>query len=103
MRLYLPGGLLKRAEADVSDLTDSTRSGACYWDPAELDVLVCPFDPEPTEAESVAIRRRVVTVDAADEQRLYDLLAMVPASPFESAWLASELARYGETPPTEGA
>lgn len=102
MRLYLPGGLLKRHGVDVSDLTDSAHSEHCYWDPDAVDVLVCPMDPEPSSAEVEAIRRRYVTTDAADEARLYRLLDMSPSSPFEQEWLDDQLARYGE-PANEGA
>lgn len=99
MRLHLPGGILKRAAADVSDITSAVRTGECYWDPAELDVLVCPFDPEPTETEQLSIRRRIVTADAADEAHLYELLDAVndPATPeWARLTLRAQLDRYGE-------
>lgn len=85
-------------DIDLSDLTASTRTGPAYWE--EGDVLVMPLDPEPTPEEAAKIRRRLVTADAADEQRLYDLLAARASagSPFERLWLDSELARYGEQP-----
>lgn len=99
MRLYLPHGLLKRADADLSDLTASTREGDAYWDDDEPDVLVLPLFPEPTTAEQAAIRRRLVSVDAADEAHLYDLLAAAD-DPTAPTWarltLRAELARYGE-------
>lgn len=96
MRLYLPNNLLKRGGADLSDLTDSCQTGPAYWDPEMLDVLVVPLDPEPTAAEQDAIRRRLVTVDADDEARYADLLAMRESatSQFEQMWLDTELAKY---------
>lgn len=94
MRLHLPHGLLKRAGTDLSDLTASQRTGVPYFEPD--DWLVIPLDPEPSEVEQTAIRRRLVTVDADDEARLYRLLAITPASLFEQEWLDTELARYGE-------
>lgn len=99
MRFYLPRGLLKRAQVDLSDLTESRRVGDCHWDPAEVDVLVCPMDPEPTVAEQVAIRRRLVTADEVEEARLYDLIATraKASGAFQKLWLDTELARYGET------
>lgn len=94
MRIHLPGGLLQRAEADLSDLTASQRTGRCYWE--ARDWLVVPLDPEPSKAEQTAIRRRLVTANAEDEARLVSLLEIDPATPFEAAWLSAELARYGE-------
>ena len=101
MRFFLPDGLLKRAGADLSDLTGSQRAGEFRWAPDEPDVLLCPMDPEPTEAEQVAIRRRLVTADAVDEARLYDLIdaRAVATSTFERLWLDDQLARYGEPTP----
>jgi hypothetical protein len=99
VRFYLPNGLLKRAAADLSDLTASARDGECYWDDVEADVLVCPMDPEPSEAEQAAIRRRMVTADAEDEARLHELLDAVTdpgAPPWARLTLRAELARYGE-------
>lgn len=62
------------------------------------DCLLVPFEVEPSEAEQTAIRRRLVTINAADEQRLYDLLSAreTATSTFERLWLDTELARYGE-------
>lgn len=98
MRLYLPGGLLKRGDACLSDLTTATQTAASYWDPDAVDVLVIPFDVEPTEAEQSAIRHRLVTTDSDDETRYADLLNMraQASTPFERMWLDTELARYGE-------
>lgn len=96
VRLYLPGGLLKRADADLSDLTTSQRTGDPYWAADEVDVLVVPLSGSPTAAQQKKIRRRLVTIDAADEARLYRLLAMTASSPIEQEWLDTELARYGE-------
>lgn len=94
MRLHLPNGLLKRAGTDLSDLTASQRTGVPYFEPD--DWLVVPLDPEPSEVEQTAIRRRLVTVDAEDEARLYRLLDR--AAEVHQEWLDTELARYGETP-----
>lgn len=100
MRLYLPNGLLKRTDADLSDLTASQRTCEPHWDTEEADVLVIPMDPEPPEGEQAAIRRRLVTTDAADEAHLYELLTAA-ADPSPPLWarltLQSELARYGES------
>jgi hypothetical protein len=62
---------------------------------------VIPFDPEPSPAEQNAIRRRLVTRDAADEAKLYDLLAQREAltglePPLLVAWLDDQLVAYGE-------
>jgi hypothetical protein len=103
MRLYLPGGLLKRADADLADLTTSERTGEPYWDLEELDVLVVPLCPEPSPDDQAAIRRRLVTADAADEARYTELLSMrdQASTTFERMWIDTELARYGENPTTE--
>lgn len=99
--MILPGVTIRRPEGadgvDLSDLTDSVRTRPACWAEGELDTLVMPLDPEPSEAEATAIRRRLATVDAADEAWLYSLLDLTPASPFEERWLAAELAKYGET------
>lgn len=102
MRVYLPNDLLKRADADLSDLTASEQTGEPYWD--EGDMLVIPFDKEPTEAEQEAIRRRLTTLDAEDEARLYTLLNTRESttSTFEELWLDEQLSRYGEMPPKAG-
>lgn len=107
LRLYLPDGLAKRADADVSDLTGCKRVGEQYWEPG--DVLVVPMDKMPPAAERAAIRRRMVTADAADERRLLKLLQAraLTGDPgaaarakardlFEELWLETELAKYGE-------
>lgn len=66
MRLYLPNGMLKRpADTDVSDLTAAKRTGEAYWD--EDDVLVVPFDTEPTTAEQTLIERRLTTDTSVEE------------------------------------
>lgn len=98
MRLHLPNGLLKRAAADLSDLTASGRVGDPYWSADEVDVLIIPLDPEPSADEQAAIRRRLVTTDDGDEQRLADLRAarVAASTTFERVWLDTELAKYGE-------
>lgn len=104
MRLYLPGNLLKRADADLADLTSSKRTGPASWD--EGDVLVIPFDTDPSEAEQEAIRRRLVTADAVEEARYAELLTMrgTATAPFEVMWLDTELAKYQpRTTPETGA
>lgn len=96
MRLYLPNGMLRRPDADLSDLTTSVPAGAPYWDADEVDVLVYPMDPEPSPSEQAAIRRRLVTAHDADETRLHDLIGLRAAaqSPFEAMWLDAELSKY---------
>jgi len=114
--LYLPEGRLRRScdAVDFADLTDATLDGPCRWltsdelpvevDGAErtVDVLLLPFEPDPSPAEQVEIRRRLVTVDQADEDTLHDLLAQRDAltglePPLLVAWLRGQLAEYGET------
>jgi len=87
MLLYLPNGLLKRVDADLSNLTDSQRVGAARWlrsdelpvvvdgEQRDVDVLLLPLDPPPSPEERVAIRRRLVTADAEDEAMLQVLIA----------------------------
>lgn len=86
-------------DIDLADLTDSIRVGVAYWSRGEVDALVMPLDPEPTEAEARMIRRRLVTADAADERHLGELLS-AHADPQAPAWarlaLAAEIGRYGE-------
>lgn len=69
MRLTPPPTRLGRVPDGVSlsDLTDRTP-GLPYWD-AE-GALVIPFDIEPTPAEQAAIRRRLLTRDAAHEAQV---------------------------------
>lgn len=61
MRFYLPKGMLKRPDADISDLTTAERTGEPYWAPDEVDVLVVPMDREPTADEQAAILQRITT------------------------------------------
>jgi hypothetical protein len=99
VRLYLPNGMLKRPNVDLSDLTTATLVSEPHWDPDALDVVVLDFDHEPTPAEKTAIRRRLVTADAADEAHLDELLTARadPATPlWARLWLDAELAKYGE-------
>jgi hypothetical protein len=100
MRLHLPNGMLRRPDADLSDLTASVPAGAPYWDADEVDVLVYPLDPEPSPSEQAAIRLRLVTNDAAEETRVRDLRAAL-ADQTTPAWarltLQAELAKYGES------
>lgn len=84
---------------DFSDLTTSVQTAPAYWHPDEVDALVIPMDPEPSESEAAAIRRRLVTVDAADEEHLANLLrdaADPNTPPWAQTLMRSELARYGE-------
>ena len=86
-------------ETDFSDLTDSEQTGPARWHPDTPDALVIPFDHEPTAAEAAAIRRRLITADAAEEAQLYRLLDAHkdPAAPeWAKIILAVELAKYGE-------
>lgn len=73
MRVYLPGDMLKRdADVDLSDLTGCRRAGEPYWDPDELNVLVIPFDREPTQTEQAAITQRLTTpTDGGVEETLH--------------------------------
>lgn len=67
MRFYLPHGMLKRTDVDLSDLTTVKQTGEPRWDPEVPDVLVVPTDREPTKAERAKIKRRLTTVDPLDE------------------------------------
>ena len=66
MRLYLPGGMLKRrpADIDVSDLT-AKPAGEARWEPG--DILDWPFAPEPSPAEQALIERRLTTDTSVEE------------------------------------
>ncbi len=64
MRVEQAAGHLLRPDADLSDLTASVRTDSATWDG---DTLCLPFDVEPTPAEQVLIRRRLMTRDAAHE------------------------------------
>lgn len=85
---------------DLSDLTDAERSGPAYWDPeADVATLVVPVDPSATAAEAKAIRRRLVTKDAADERQLLDLIAAHkdPATPsWARPLITSAISAYGD-------
>lgn len=73
-----PGPLLRGGDTDVSDLTDSQRTGPAYW---EDGALVLPFDVDPTPAEQALICRRLMTRDAAHETwvgAVSDALAAIP-------------------------
>jgi hypothetical protein len=67
MRLYLPNGMLKRPEADLSDLTTSRQTGERRWADDEPDVLEIPFDVEPTPTEQAAIELRLTTETPVEE------------------------------------
>lgn len=68
MRITVPvTGLVRPATVDLSDLTASTRLGEAYWAGSDLEI---PFDPEPSPAEQKAIRLRLLTRDAAHEDRV---------------------------------
>jgi hypothetical protein len=109
MSTRLTGIRLQRdAVQDFSDLTSAVLQGEPYWEPG--DVLVLPFDREPTAAELARIRRRLVTGDAAEETRvttyadartalrkltnLAGPLAIIVPAIIEL--LNEQLARYGE-------
>lgn len=69
MKLPLPSGQLKKQvvdDVDMSDLTASKRTGDAYWDPD--NVLVIPFDKEPTAAEQEAIKQRLTSDGSVEEQ-----------------------------------
>lgn len=91
-------------DVDIADLTTANRTGAAHWvdcdEHAPVDCLLVPLDDEPTADQQLAIRRRLVSADAADEAHLYDLLAMraSAATPFERMWLDEQLGKYGESP-----
>jgi hypothetical protein len=97
MRLYLPNGIAKRTIHDVCG--PGRVVGEPEFEPD--DVLVVELDPPPSEAEKTAIRRKVVTTDAADEQHLADLLASY-ADKSAPLWarvlIETELKAYGEGP-----
>jgi hypothetical protein len=98
------------ADVDVSDLTTATRVGEPSWDETEPNTLVLPFDRTLTPVERVKVRRRLITADAAEEQRVTayadarDSLRGVKGlqSPWNTvvaavvALLDEQLARYGE-------
>jgi hypothetical protein len=98
VRLYLPNSILKRAEADLSDITTAKRTGTPYWDPATVDWLVLPLDKEPTKAEADKIRRRITTGDAAEEALVVELVEARNAAKTkaERLLLNAELAKRGE-------
>lgn len=77
MRLYFPTGIVRTERPDFSDLTTSTQVAA-RWEEAGT-VLVMEFDPEPSPAEQVLIRRRLMTRDAAHEAWVGALRAEVDA------------------------
>lgn len=60
--------------ADFSDLTGSEQTGPAKWVKGQVDALEVPLDPSTTAEEAKAIRRRLVTVDAADEAQLLALI-----------------------------
>lgn len=64
-----PGGQLRAGAAavDISDLTDSVRTAPAGWLDGSLEI---PLHPEPSAAEQVLIRRRLLTRDAAEEMRV---------------------------------
>lgn len=64
MRVEQAAGHLLRPDADLSDLTASVRTDSATWDG---DTLCLPFDVEPSLAEQVLIRRRLMTRDAEHE------------------------------------
>jgi hypothetical protein len=90
-------------EVDLSGLTTAVRTEPARWVECDEhdtnDCLIMPLDDEPTLDEQVAIRRRLVAVDDADEARLHELIALRAAAttPFEVMWLDTELAKYGES------
>lgn len=60
------GSLARNVDAtDLSDLTASVRTGPATW--GEDGTLMIPFDLEPSAAEQLLIRRRLVTRDADEE------------------------------------
>ena len=66
MRLYLPSGKLKNPGAEFADLTTAKQTDDPYWSTDEPDVLVIPFDTEPTTAEQDAIARRLTTAPGVE-------------------------------------
>lgn len=80
-----PGALLRPADTDLSDLTDCVRTGPARWVTGGLEI---PFEPEPSEAEQAAIRRRLLTRDADDEAEVAEMqlaLANLADNPNELA------------------
>lgn len=65
--------LARSAEQDFSDLTTARLTGEPAWELETTDTLVLPFDRDPTAAEQVRIRRRLVTPDAATEAHVTTL------------------------------
>ena len=70
MNVTIPAGVQIRPDADALDFTDiapgCVRSGPASWN--EDGSLSIPFAPEPTAAQQVLIRRRLLTKDARDER-----------------------------------
>ena len=60
---------------DFSDLTPRPLDGDPQWAADEPDALHLPFDGEPSAAEQVKIRRRLLTADAAEEARVTEMAA----------------------------
>ncbi len=78
MRVEGASSGLLRPDADFSDLTASVRTGSATWDD---DALCIPFDPEPSPAEQVLIRRRLMTRDNAHEAWVAAVVAARDADP----------------------
>lgn len=69
VRIKVPvGAPLRSAETDISDLTSSVRVGTPSW--VDESTLEIPLDPEPSEAEQAKIRRRLLTRDSTQENRV---------------------------------
>lgn len=85
-------------DCDWSDLTSAVQVGPAFWHQEVVDALVVPLLPEPSEAEAKAIRRRLVTADAAEEARVKALEADVASTSTPESvrgLIRAELARYG--------
>jgi hypothetical protein len=77
--LDLTGTVLRRTPGDLdfSDLTNSRLTGEPLWlDENRLDL---PFTPDPSPAEKLTIRRRLLTRDRDEETRVGQYLAAANA------------------------
>lgn len=66
MLIPVPFVLRSVDDVDLSDVTDAVRTGPAVWVDGGLEV---PFDRDLTPDEVTAIARRLMSVDATEEQQ----------------------------------